>query len=263
MKNLQSRLNTVLSGFLLICILASCVDSKKIVYFNNIPKDSVGTVQPQTEQTIISQNDILKIVIGSLDEQTTQILNGLNLVPETNSAAQSTGMLNGYLVDENGTIKIPLIGSVKAAGLTKTELATNIANELTVNKIAIDPIVTVRIISFKITVLGEVNRPGVIPVPNERITLPEAIGSAGDLTVYGKRDNILLIREIGNKRIYKRFSLNDDQLFNKDIYYLQNQDIIYVAPNSAKAALSDRTTQLLPVMFSALSLIVVILSQFR
>lgn len=264
MKKIRLSLSLFLFGLILINILFSCASSKNLAYFNNIPADSVALIQQQNEATVIKKNDILKIVITSLDEQTTKLLNGVNLVAETgSSAAQTTGLLNGYFVDESGVIKIPLIGTIKAEGLTKDELATAITKELVDKKFAIDPIVTVRIINYKITVLGEVNKPGVIPVANEKITLPEAIGSAGDLTVYGKRDNVLLIREVGGKRIYKRFNLNKDQIFNKELYYLQNQDIIYVEPNKAKAGLSDRTTQLLPIFLSALSLITVIITSLR
>jgi polysaccharide export outer membrane protein len=133
-----------------------------------------------------------------------------------------------------------------------------ISETILAKKYAKEPIVTVRILNYKVTVLGEVARPGVIPVPNERITLPEALGTAGDLTAYGKRHNVLLIREVNGQRIYKRFSLNQDQMFDKDIYNLQNQDIIYVEPNNARAASADRSTQLIPIGLSAISLLITI-----
>jgi polysaccharide export outer membrane protein len=163
---------------------------------------------------------------------------------------------------KTGSIKLPLIGLVKAEGLTKIQLANSITETLLSKQIAKTPIVNVRIVNFKVTILGEVSRPGVIPVPNERMTLPEALASAGDLTAFGKRDNVLLIREVDGKRITRRFSLNQSQLFDKDIYNLQNQDIIYVEPNSARAAAADRTTQLIPYFFSAASLLIVIYLQF-
>jgi len=184
------------------------------------------------------------------------------LLNPTNLSNNSSAASNGYLVDETGIIKVPLIGAIKAEGLTKRELAKLITDLLLSKQIAKDPVVVVRILNYKITVLGEVNHPGVIQVPNERITLPEALGEAGDLTIYGRRNNVLLIREEGDKRIYKRFSLNESQLFDKDIYNLQNQDIIYVEPDNARAAATDRSTTLIPLAISVISLGLVLYLEF-
>ena len=235
---------------LILFILSSCGDAKKLAYFNDITKDTTIKVSYANIETKISKNDILQINISTLDEATTRLLNA----PGVSST--------GYLVDETGIIKLALIGQVKAEGLTKKQLADYIADVLVTKKFAKEPIVTVRITNFKITVLGEVSRPGVIPVPSERITLPEALGMAGDLTAYGKRNTVLLIREINGERITKRFSLNESQMFNKDIYNLQNQDIIYVQPNDAKAAQTNRSSQYTSLAFSAISLLLVIYTQF-
>ena len=244
-------------SFFLLCSLNSCVNSRKLAYFNNIKRDSVSVIQEQAIETKISKNDILQISISVLDPNTSVILNPPNI-----NSVTSSGGEGGYLVDETGVIKLPLLGAITAEGLTKRQLSKLITDDILNKKLAIDPIVVVRILNYKITVLGEVNRPGIIPVPNEKITLPEALGQAGDLTPYGRRNNILLIRDVGNKRIYKRFSLNNDELFDKDIYNLQNQDIIYVEPNNARAASADRTTQLLPIALSVISLLLVIYIQF-
>jgi len=254
MKKTIFSLCSLISGFILLSLLNSCVNTKKLTYFSNIPGDSTSKIQQNTFETKISRNDILQISIFTPDDAVTHILN------ETNSAGLTpvTGSVPGLLVDESGIIKLPLIGAVKAEGLTKRELADLVSTELVNKKIAKDPIVTVRIMNYKVTVLGEVNRPGVVTVPNERITLPEALGEAGDLTIYGRRDNVLLVRENGNKRIYKRFSLNNEQLFNKDIYNLQNQDIIYVEPNQAKSATSTGTSQVLPLVLSTISILLII-----
>lgn len=246
-------------GYMLSVLVTSCGNSKKIAYFTNIPKDSTSQVHYETIQTIISKNDLLQISISTLDPENTRLFNSANAAA---TASGLPGIGTGYLVDDKGVIKLPLLDEIKAEGLTKAQLAANIANEITIKKLAKEPIVTVRIVNYKITVLGEVNRPGVIPVPNERITLPEALGQAGDLTPFGKRNNVLLIRESGGKRVYKRFSLNGDELFDKDIYNLQNQDILYIEPNDARAASAERTNQLIPYTFSAVSLLIVIYVQF-
>lgn len=256
MKKTTFSLLAISLAFVALSFLSSCISSRKLAYFNNIQKDSTAAITEQRLETKITISDLLQINISTLDPQTTAILN-------TSTAVNSgQGGLSGYLVDETGNIKMPLLGSVKAEGLTKIQLADYITATLLSKQIAKNPIVNVRIVNFKVTVLGEVGHPGVIPVPNERITLPEALGAAGDLTAYGKRNNVLLIREVDGKRTWKRFSLNESQLFDKDIYNLQNQDIIYVEPNSARAATADRTTQLIPYFFSAVSLLIVIYLQF-
>ncbi len=253
----------------------SCVDSKKLAYFNNVKRDT--TIQMQAIPPIfkINKNDLLQITIESLDVQAMAVLNQTNGSPTVSSAGSAqtgvgmspatgatptTGNITGNLVNEKGNITLPLLGIVKAEGLTKEELEAEIRKELIDKKIVLDPIVTIRILNYKITILGEVNHPGVIPVPNEKITLPEAIGLAADLTPFGRRDNVLLARLVGNKMVYKRFSLNDDKLFDKDLYYLQNNDLIYVEGNKAKAGQSDRSAQTIPIFLSAVSLLAVILS---
>jgi len=258
MKKSTYSLFTILLAFMALASLNSCISSRRLAYFNNITKDSTSQIDVQKLETKINVSDVLQINISTPDETTTRILN----TPTALNSGSGAGSLNGYLVDETGIIKLPLVGTVKAEGLTKIQLATAITEVLINKKIARDPIVNVRIINYKVTILGEVNHPGVVPVPNERITLPEAIGTAGDLTPYGKRDNVLLIREVDGKRIYKRFSLNNSQLFDKEIYNLQNQDIVYVEPNKARAASSDRSTQLIPYAFSLFSVLLVVYIQF-
>ncbi|RFZ85802.1 polysaccharide export protein [Mucilaginibacter terrenus] len=254
MKKTSLTFLVLLSAFAVLSSLNSCISSRKLAYFNNIKADSVSQIDVQKLETKINANDILQINISTPDITTTGFLNSAVAI----SSSGGQGGVNGYLVDQSGAIKLPLLGTINAAGLTKGQLSDSITKALLVRKIAVNPIVNVRILNYKITVLGEVNHPGVVPVPNEHITLPEALGSAGDLTAFGKRDNVLLIREQDGKRITKRFSLNNSQMFDKDIYNLQNQDILYVEPNNARAASSDRSTQLIPYAFSAISLLLVI-----
>ena len=259
-------LSKLFSIIICVAILSSCVDSRKLAYFNNIQRDTTVANLAIPKLFNINKGDLLQINVQSLDVQAMDVLNQINVTPSTSSgtalpaAAPQSANASGTLVDEQGEIKLPLIGTIKAEGLTKQELAAEITKLLIDKKIALDPIVSVRIINYKITVLGEVNHPGVIPVPNERITLPDAIGLAGDLTIYGRRDNLLLVRMVDNKIVYKRFSINNDRLFDKDLYYLQNNDLIYVEGNKAKAALSDRSSQTIPIALSALSFLVVILT---
>jgi polysaccharide export outer membrane protein len=264
MKSTKTGLFFPVIVLVIMLTMNSCVDSKKLAYFNNIQRDTIIQMQAVPKLFKINKNDLLQITIESLDVQAMAVLNQANgaSIPGGVSSV-ATGLsapIIGNLVNEKGDITLPLIGNVKAEGLSKEELASEITRELIDKKIALDPIVSVRILNYKITVLGEVNHPGVIPVPNEKITLPEAIGLAGDLTIYGRRDNVLLARLVGDKIIYRRFSLNNDRLFDKDLYYLQNDDLIYIEANKAKAGLSDRSTQTIPIALSAVSLLAVLLT---
>jgi polysaccharide biosynthesis/export protein len=258
MKKAFFLLRYICSGFLVLSLLNSCVNIKKLTYFNTITKDSVTTIQPIASHTIIKKNDILQINIFTLDEVVTRMMNP---TVSLGSSGMVAGSPAGYLVDESGIIKLPLIGPLKVDGMTKTQLSTAITDELLNRKIAKDPVVTVRISNYEITVLGEVAKPGVQNVPNELITLPEALGQAGDLTIFGKRDKILLIREVNGKRIYKRFNLNDQQAFDPDLYNLQNRDIIYVEPNRAKATSSDNTTFFISISLTIMSFLLTIYGQ--
>ncbi|MFD0750759.1 polysaccharide biosynthesis/export family protein [Mucilaginibacter calamicampi] len=232
-------------------LLSSCISGKQLAYFNNIKNDSVSTIEPTNFQTVISKNDILQIDISTPDPVTTARFNTTG----TNGRTE-------YLVDETGVIKLPYVGAIKAEGLNKKQLADFITNALVKGEYAKEPVVSVRVINYFVTVLGEVVRPGNVPVPNERITLPEALAAAGDLTAYGRRNDVLLVREANGKRIYKHIDLNKGQMFDPDVYNLQNQDKIYVSPSRNRAASVDRTGQLVSIVASVVSLVLVVYVQF-
>ena len=175
--------------------------------------------------------------------------------------------MQGYLVDNNGNIEFPVVGTLHVGGLTKKQ-----AEDLVKSKIkpyladSENPIVTVRMASYHVSVIGEVTKPGIISVPQEKMSVLEALAQAGDLTIYGKRDNVLLIRQDaeGEKHTY-RMNLNDANIINSPFYYLQQNDIIYVEPNKVKAqnsSIGSSTTLLmsgLSILTSIASLVVNIL----
>ena len=176
------------------------------------------------------------------------------------SSAGASSQLMGYLVNDEGMVIFPVLGAVKAAGLTKKQLEEELTDTLTDKKLLVDPIVNVRFLNFRVTVLGEVARPTTINVANEKISILEAIGLAGDLTIFGKRDNVLLIREEGGKKLIRRINLNSENVLTSPYYYLKTNDIIYVEPNSAKIASTSRTQQLLPIILSGLSFVAIIVT---
>ena len=190
-----------------------------------------------------------------------------NTIGTSGQLSSSQGSLQGYLVDNNGNIEFPVVGTLHVGGLTKKQ-----AEDLVKSKIkpyladSENPIVTVRMASYHVSVIGEVTKPGIISVPQEKMSVLEALAQAGDLTIYGKRDNVLLIRQDaeGEKHTY-RMNLNDANIINSPFYYLQQNDIIYVEPNKVKAqnsSIGSSTTLLmsgLSILTSIASLVVNIL----
>jgi len=256
-----------------LCILSvSCVNTKKIVYFNNVQDTTLKSTDVNIE-SVIQKNDLLNISVSSLNPEASLVFNLPNQAASVSSLSVATnpnGMSGssggnlqqpmGYLVSAEGTIKFPVLGTIQAAGLTKIQLEQSIANSLTEKKLLTDPIVNVRFLNFRVTVLGEVARPTTINVGNEKISILEALGLAGDLTIYGKRDNVLLIREDGPNKIIHRIDLNSEKILNSPYYYLKTNDVVYVEPNKTKVASTSRTQQLLPIILSGLSFIAIIVT---
>lgn len=257
MKNFTPALLTA-AAFACVLLSTSCTSNKKIAYFNN-QTDTVflTTTLPETP---IQKNDLLGISVTSLNPQASSIFNNISYANSPSEPA-ATLQSTGYLVDPNGQIQFPILGDIKAAGRTTNQLSNDIKQQLLLKKLLVDPIVSVRSLNFKVTVLGEVARPTVINVPSEKITILEALGLAGDLTIYGKRDNVMLVREVEGKKIIRRLDLNSSSLLQSPYYYLQSSDVIYVEPNKAKVSSSTKTTQLLPIILSGLSLAAIIIDR--
>lgn len=245
---------------ILIFLVSSCVNTKKVTYFNDLT--SKEGVDVQTDP-VIQRNDQLSILVTSLNAEATAVFNAPNVsVIASSSGNGTTSQTTGYLVDKNGNINFPLVGNLKAAGLTPQELSDSLTNILLEKKLLAEPIVTVRQMNYKVTVLGEVNRPQVIPVSTGKLSLLEAIGTAGDMTLYAKRDNVLLIRTENGKKTTTRIDLNSpDFVFNSPYYYLKNNDVVYVEPNKAKVGSTTTARQILPIALSGLSLIVILVDR--
>lgn len=239
-------------------MVSSCVNTKKTTYFNDI-QDGVFKTAHDAPLPVIHKNDLLSIFVSSLNAEATMIFNAPSLPTTTSASANGTTSQNvGYLVNEDGKIQFPVLGKLQAAGLTVKEFTDHIIDSLTQKKLLVDPLVTVRFLNFRVTVIGEVSKPTVITVPNEKISLLEAIGLAGDLTIYGKRENVLLIREEEGKKIIHRIDLNSPEVLTSAFYYLKSNDVIYVEPNRNKIASVSNFRQLLPAFIAALSVMVVV-----
>lgn len=247
-----------LTACVLLLMFGACTNTRKSVYFSDV-KNNEYTTNLQSLEPVIQPNDLLHISVSSLNPEASQLFNALN----ENAIRQSTAANNitqavGYLVDQDGYIQFPILGNIKAAGLTKKELKNVISQEIETRKLLMNPIVDIRYLNYKVSVLGEVQHPMVLTVPNEKITLLEALGLAGDLTLYAKRDNVLLIREeeVGKKTLH-RIDLTTDELFTSPFYYLKSNDIIYVEPNKTRIAGASAARQWLPIVLSALTLVVI------
>ncbi|WP_245652261.1 polysaccharide biosynthesis/export family protein [Rufibacter tibetensis] len=241
--------------------LFSCVNSRKATYFNDLG-DNASFATIEIPEPIIQQNDLLSITVSSLNPEASRIFNLPNQ-SEVRSSTPTGDVMEpaGYLVDKDGMIRFLMLGAVKAEGLTKSQLQNNLRNALLSRKLLVDPVVEVRFLNFRVTVLGEVTRPTVITVPGEKISLLEALGLAGDVTIYGKRDNVLVIREEAGKRITTRVNLNSNEIFTSPYYYLRSNDIVYIEPNKARVAGATRLNQLLPALISALSVVVIVVDR--
>jgi len=164
----------------------------------------------------------------------------------------------GYLVDNDGQVTIPLLGKVKLGGLTTFAASDKVVKKLD-SLLVQQPTVNIRILNFKIAVLGEVLKPAVYTIPNEKVSIPEAIAMAGDLTIFARRENILLVREVDGKRNFIRLDITQRDIFNSPYYYLHPNDILYIEPGKGRITSSDRTIQLLPIAISGLTLIATLL----
>lgn len=225
----------LLSIFVLV-IASSCASRKDIVYFQDEPLSAESKLDNMFELTY-KTNDILTIDVSSIEPAAVMPFN-LAPVSYANNSNGSDLNANGnllrqtYLVDPKGNIEFPVLGTIHVGGLTRTQATEMLKEKL--REYVTDAIVNIRLINFTVTVLGEVNNPGTYTIQDERISLSEALGLAGDLSIYGKRDNVFLIREVEGKKKYAKLDLTSINVVNSPVYYLSQNDVIYVEPNNAK-----------------------------
>ncbi|UVO68984.1 polysaccharide biosynthesis/export family protein [Bacteroides ovatus] len=249
---------------LLPLLLAACQSYKKVPYFQNVEVVNEVEQQEKLYDAKIMPKDLLTIVVSCTNPELAipfnlTVASNAGIAVSTSSYVTTQPVLQPYLVDNEGNINFPVLGELKLGGLTKRE-----AEQLIIDKLKPymkeTPIVTVRMVNYKISVIGEVTRPGTFTISNEKVNLLEALAMAGDMTVYGLRDNVKLIREDANgKQQIVTLDLNKAETILSPYYWLQQNDIVYVTPNKAKARNSDvgNSTSL---WFSATSIPVSIVS---
>jgi polysaccharide export outer membrane protein len=245
----------------------SCKSIREIALFQST--DSTAYLQLprlQPEVAKIQPNDILAISVTSMDKNTNEILNFANVnpipnavFPGLNNQGPQRGQPLGYMVDTDGNVEVPFIGKVWVNELTLSQAADVIRQKVDSTLVA-DPAVNVRFLNRKYSVMGEVGRPGMFNLLDDRTTLPEVLAMAGDIGVYGDRENVLLVRELPTGQEMVKLNLTDQSIFTSPYYYVKNGDVIYVQPLKEKATTTDRRVQLAPIVLSALSTTIVILT---
>jgi len=239
-------------------IIMSCKTKKDVIYFQNT-KNLETIVDTDTFTPRFKVNDIVSIYVSTFDPEASA---PFNLVKSTGSGGGGGNQFLDYLIDVEGNIDFPVLGKIKLLGLTVEEAKVLIKDKLSEGYLK-DPIVNIRIQNFRITMLGAVNSPGSYPISGERVTLIEAIGMAGDLNIRGRRDNILVIRDFNGTKTYTRVNLKNKEVFNSPVYYLTQNDVVYVEQNSAavSSASGDSRIGLFASIFGLIATVAILFTR--
>ena len=251
----RSILDTVLSLAFLV-VISSCSTMQHVVYFENIQKDStLKSLVNKEFESKIRKNDVLSIAVSS-ESPDVGVYNNSAGVAMASAGAVTTG----YQLDQNGNLMFPRFGNIHAEGMTRNELRTLLTDSL--KPYLKRPVVTVRFLNQHITLLGEVAKPQVLPMPADNMTLLEAIAASGDLTYTGRRDNILVIRDGDRGKEFHRLNLNNSSILASPFYYLKPDDIVYVEPTKVKLKNTAQTQAIVGYVLSGLSIAIIILDRF-
>lgn len=240
--------------FLFLISLSGCASKKNVIYFQDEENTEEFEALYNKYTPKLQPDDLLVITISAMDVNSTL---PFNLTTSYNELANNESRRITYLIDEEGYIDYPVLGKIKLGGLTRSEATEYLKSRL--KEYIVDPGVNIYINNFRITVLGEVAKPGTFTLQNEKITILEALGLAGDLTINGQRKNILVVREIDGKKTFNRIDLTKKEVFNSPVFYLAQNDVVYVEPNFAQVQSStySRSTS---VIISVTSLLITVIS---
>lgn len=276
-KSCVYRWLNYLPALVMILFLSSCFNSRKaqteLEYLQG-KRDTVPNLTVNFKEATIQKRDLLSIFVYSDNPQLSAIFNQQQgaVSPSSSgtealgiSGAGATSAPNGYLVDQQGNIYIQSVGSIHAEGLTRSELSKIVSQKL--SAFLRNPYAEVRFVNPRFTVIGEVNKPGTFPIPNEKVTLLEMLGMVGDLTVYGRRDNILVIRENNGKREFGEVDLHKADVVQSPYYFLQQNDVVIVRANKKKPTGNEQATlrnlSIVTGIASLISIAAVIINIFR
>ncbi len=256
-NNLMSQFRKVLMGCLILLLIGSCASKEDLVYFQGVDTVEVDSVR-MDYTPVFKLDDQLAIVVSSIDSEASLPFNLPTVSYNVKGGvASGTPQIQTYLIAKDGTIEFPQLGKIRLAGLTRIEAIELFKEKL--SPFLLNPTINIQIVNFEITVLGEVKRPGKFSVKNERITIVEALGLAGDLSLWGKRDNILVIRETEEGKKYERIDLTSSNVFESPVYYLEQNDVVYVEPNKPKIN-NSATSATTGIIISVTSLLITVIS---
>lgn len=220
----------------LVLMVASCA-TPKVAYFMDAQYGQ-GVTVPSAQDLKLQEGDKISIIVSTRDALLTSMFNlpiMANQLGSDSNVSVARG-LSGYTIDKYGEIDFPVLGKLHISGMSRSEVASYIKESLISNNLIKDPVVTVEFSNLTISVLGEVSKPGRYSIDRDRISLMDAIGMAGDLTIYGKRDNVMIQRETNGVKTFYKVNLNSSaDLYASPVYYLQQNDIVYVVPNDQRA----------------------------
>ena len=226
---------------LAVLALSSCRTVKDIAYFQNKAVNQPEKIDKHAG-IVIQAKDMLSIVVSSRNPELVTMFN-LPIVSfqagTDNVSATGAQRLLGYVVDNDGYISLPIIGSIKADGLTRNELQTEIEKKIIESNYIADPQVNVRFANLQISVMGEVTRPGRYDIKTDKVTILDALAMAGDMTIYGNRENVAVIREVDGKNIITKLDIRSSEIFTSPCFYLEQNDIVLVSPNKYRAASAE------------------------
>ncbi|MEG0889803.1 MAG: polysaccharide biosynthesis/export family protein [Bacteroides sp.] len=221
-------------------LMVSCGTSQKILYLQDIEVNQPEEIS-ETSDITVRPKDQISIIVSSKDPQLAALFNLPKVTYRVGNKSLMQGnsdQIAGYTIDNDGNIDFPVLGSLQIAGMSKKQIAILVKERLIKENLVNDPVVTVEFMNLYFSILGEVKSPGKFMIEKDQITLLEALSMAGDLTIYGKRDGIFVIREENGQRITHWIDLRSQQIFQSPVYYLKQNDIIYVQPNTVRAGQS-------------------------
>ena len=230
----------ILSLILMVLAAVSCSTPKEISYFQDLQPGVTELTVTDPVEIKVRPKDKLSILVNAQDQKLTNMFN-LPIVSQqigqesTGSSGTSRGV-SGYTVDSFGDINFPVLGKIRVEGMTREQIADYLTKQLKEQELIKDPVVTVEFMNLGVSVLGEVNKPGRISINRDNMTILDAISEAGDLTIFGKREKVLVLRqEDGKQRVYGINLCSADHIYSSPVYYLQQNDVVYVIPNDTKS----------------------------
>lgn len=260
MNNLKKLIASVFCAFFLIIFGTGCSVYKQVPYFQDLENNKIATDPISNyHYNLVQPRDLLGINVISMNPEVSAIFNyNLNRISGNNNDVSPSNPVTGYLVDSAGMIQIPYMGAVQVGGLTLQQIRDKIQAGL--KTYLKDPVVNVRLLNFKVSILGDVLRPDVYTVTEDRFSILDALSKAGDLNITAKRSKVWLIRETDGQRQYIPINLNSKDLFTSSHFYLKNNDVVYVQPGRTKFAGTDRSYKIGSLILSGLSIVAIIVS---